>query len=168
MAYSDHFQHADDVINHLNTIVPAITDPLLKAKYMGFVSVAAVTVYEMGVKDIFIDFARKKHKVLGNFTESYFNRINGKIRLKVIKDDYIPRFGSKYKIRFQKRLDETATTYFHTNRRDIKNSYSNLIIWRNDFAHEGKINTTATYEEAVQAYQDGKEIIHCLARCMNR
>jgi len=43
-----------------------------------------------------------------------------------------------------------------------------LDIWRNDFAHEGKINTTATYEEAVQAYQDGKEIIHCLARCMNR
>lgn len=168
MVYNEHFQHADDVVNHLNIIVPTIADPLLKAKYVGFVSVVAVTVYEMAVKDIFIDFARKKHKVLGNFTESYFDRINGKIRLRVIKDEYIPRFGSKYKIRFQKKLDEIDRDYFRVNHRDIKNSYSNLITWRNDFAHEGKINTTATYEEAVQAYEDGKEVIHCLARCMNR
>ncbi len=168
MAYIDHFQHADDVVNHLNTIVPTITDPLLKAKYVGFVSVVAVTVYEMAIKDIFIEFAHKKHKVLGNFTESYFDRINGKIKLKIIRDEYIKRFGIKYKTRFQRKLDERAREYLRVNHRDIKNSYANLIIWRNDFAHEGKINITATYEEVVQAYEDGKEIIHCLAACMTR
>ncbi|WP_260291950.1 HEPN domain-containing protein [Sedimenticola hydrogenitrophicus] len=168
MAYIDHFKHADDVVNHLNTIVPAIADPLLKAKYVGFVSVVAVTVYEMAVKDIFIDFANKKHKVLGNFTESYFDRISGKIKLRIIKDEYIPRFGAKYKTRFQKNIEKCAKTYFQANHRDIKSSYGNLITWRNDFAHEGRINTTATYEEAVQAYEDGKEVIHCLAKCMIR
>ena len=168
MAYIDHFQHADDVVNHLNTIVPAITDPLLKAKYVGFVSVVAVTVYEMAIKDIFIEFANKKHKVLGNITESYFDRINGRIKLSIIKDDYIKRFGINYKTRFQKKLEQRSKQYFNTNHRDIQNSYANLIIWRNEFAHQGKINTTATYGEVTQAYEDGKEVIHCLASCMTR
>ncbi len=81
MAYANHFRHADDVIAHLNTVVPTITDPLLVAKYSGFAAVAAVTVYELAIKEIFCEFGRRKHKILGNFTESYFDRINGRITL---------------------------------------------------------------------------------------
>lgn len=168
MTYLKHFQHADDIIAHLNTIMPTVNDPLLKAKYVGFVAVAAVTVYELAVKEIFIKFAQEKHKVLGTFTESYFNRINGKISLSIIKSDYIKRFGPKYLLRFDKKLNSAATVYLHTNKRDIKNSYSNLITWRNDFAHEGKINAFSTYIEVTQAYQDGKEIIKCIADTMKR
>jgi len=86
--------------------------------------------------------------------------------LKTIKEEYISRFGDKYEMRFQKRLDEKTRKYFQNNRRDIKNSYTNLIVWRNDFSHTKEINTTATYEDVVQAYEDGKEVIHCLASCM--
>ena len=50
----------------------------------------------------------------------------------------------------------------------MQNSYVNMITWRNDFAREGKMNSTTTYAEVVQAYQDGKEVIHCLARTMTR
>lgn len=64
MPYVDHFQHADNVVEHLNGIVPTIADPLLQAKYLGFVSVVAVTVYELAIKTIFIEFAQHKHKVL--------------------------------------------------------------------------------------------------------
>lgn len=49
MTYSDHFLHADDIVKHLDIIIPSITDPLLTAKYVGFVSIAAVTVYELAV-----------------------------------------------------------------------------------------------------------------------
>src|SRR5690554_6232442 len=102
MSYENHFNHADDVIAHLDTVIPSIIDPLLQAKYVGFVSVAAVTVYEQAVKEIFTDFAQRKHKVLGNFTEAYFHRINGKIKIKVIHDEYISKFGDKYQKRFKK------------------------------------------------------------------
>lgn len=168
MPYTDHFEHANSVVTHLNGIVPNITDPLLRAKYLGFVSVVAVTVYELAIKTIFIEFAKRKHKVFGNFTESYFDRINGRIKIKIIKDEYVKRFGTKYLSRFQKYLDTKTNEYFQTHHRDIKNSYTNLITWRNDFAHEGRINTTATYNEVVQAYEDGKEVIHCLAASMKR
>ena len=166
--YSDHFKHADDIVNHLNTIVPSLTDPLLQAKYAGFVTVAAVTVYELAIKNVFIEFGTKKHKVLGNFTESFFNRINGRIRIDAIKKDYIMRFGEHYKKRFDKNLDKTSKEYLNKNKRDIRSSYSNLIIWRNEFAHQGKVSTTATFSEVVQSYEDGKEIIHCLADTMVR
>lgn len=168
MSYSNHFQHADDVIAHLNTVMPTIPNPLLQAKYVGFVSVAAVTVYEMALKEIFIEFSRKKHKVLGNFTEAYFHRINGKIKIKIIHDEYIAMFGDKYQKKFKKNLEDISRTYLTLHRRDLKSSYSNLITWRNDFAHEGKINSTTTYNEVVKAYEDGKQVIHCLAKSMAR
>lgn len=168
MSYVNNFRHADDVIAHLDTVMPSIADPLLQAKYVGFVSVAAVTVYEQAVKEIFINFAQRKHKVLGNFTEAYFYRINGKIKIKVIHDEYISKFGDKYQKRFKKKLGKASKDYLVENRRDLKNSYANLITWRNDFAHEGKINSTTTYREVVQAYEDGKEVIHCLAETMTR
>lgn len=168
MVYHNHFQHADDIVAHLDQIMPSITDPLLKAKYVGFVSVAAVTVFELAVKEIFIEFARTKHKIFGHFSESFFDRINGRIKLKIIKDEYIPKFGNKYTKRFQKKIDLKSKQYLREHRRDIKSSYGNLVTWRNSFAHEGRINSTTTYREVVQAYQDGKEVIRCLAESMTR
>lgn len=168
MAYSANFQHADDIVANLNTFVPALPDPLLKVKYIGFVAVASVTVYEMAIKSIFIDFANKKHKVLGNFAESIFDRINGRIKITEIRDVYIIRFGEIYQKRFDKKVEQCTENYLRTQGRDVKSSYTNVINWRNDFAHEGRINTNATYADVVQAYQDGKEIIRCLAEAMVR
>lgn len=168
MAYIDHFRHADDVIVHLNGIVPGLADPLLRVKYTGFVTVAAVTVYELAIKDIFCEFGRRKHKVLGKFTESHFERINGRVTLDNIRKDYCARFGEVYAERFKKRLDASVQAYLRTNRRDLRSSYSNLVIWRNAFAHEGNVPATATYAEVVQAYEEGKEVIHALASSMTR
>jgi len=168
MAYANNFTHADDVVRHLNGVVPALGDPLLQAKYVGFVAVAAVTVYELAVKEIFITFGQKKHRALGAFTESYFDRINGRIKLQILKDDYVVRFGERYKTRFSKNLEVRAHSFLATHRRDILSAYGNIITWRNDFAHEGKIRTTETYPAVVQAYEDGKEVIHCLAESMVR
>lgn len=167
MPYSDHFQHADDVVTHLNGIVPQV-DSLLAAKYTGFVSIAGVTVYELAIKEIFTEFARKKHKVFGHFVDKHFSRISGRIRLQVIRDEYISRFGNKYKDRFRRRIKKRSRDYLLAHRRDIESAYGNLITWRNEFAHEGQMNTTVTYGEAVQAYEDGKNIVHCLAECMVR
>ena len=168
MSYTDHFAHTDDIVAHLNGIIPTITDPLLIRKYVGFVAVSSVTVYELAIKEIFVEFASKKHKVLGHFTEAYFDRINGRIRLQNIKDDYIGKFGVKYNTRFSKKIEKKSKDYFSATHREIRNSYANLITWRNEFAHEGVINSTATYTEVIQAYEDGKEVIHCLAESMTR
>lgn len=168
MSYVDQFRQADDVISHLNTVIPTIADPLLQSKYAGFVAVVAITVYELAIKEVLIDFGSKKHKVFGYYTSSQLARLNGRIALKNLKEDHVSRFGENYKERFTKKLNKSARDFFRTHRRDLFNSYANLIQWRHDFAHKGSFTTHATYAEVVQAYEDGKEIIHCLARTMTR
>ncbi len=166
MSYDVHFKHADDVIEHLDTFVPGLEDPLLRAKYVGFVTVAAVTVYEIALKSVLIDFATSQNKVFGTFAEAFFGRINGRIRIEDIQKDYLKKFGVDYKTGFKENLKQAADVYLHAHKRDIVSSYENLITWRNDYAHEGTLNETATYEEVVQAYADGKEVIRCLAGTM--
>lgn len=166
MGYDERFKHADDVIEHLDTVVPTVTDPLLAAKYVGFVAVVGVTVYELAIKDIFVSFGDKKNKVFGTFAASHFKRINGQIKLGDLSDRHVASFGDKYLNRFKRRLTERADSYLRENRRDIKSSYNNIVLWRHAYAHQGRINANATYTDAVQAYKDGKEVVHCLASCM--
>lgn len=168
MAYTTRFAHADAIVAHLNGLMPTLGDPLLETKYVGFITIAAVTVYELAIKDIFIDFAKKKHKVLGSFTERYFERLNGRIRTDDIQSRYLPHFGDKYVLQFKKRLKKAAFDYLKANKRDIISSYGNIITWRHEFAHAGIIKARATYPEAAQAYEDGKVVIDCLAQAMVR
>lgn len=168
MAYVDHFRHADDLIAHLDTFVPSLGDPILQAKYAGFIAITAVTVYELAIKEIFCDFGRKKHKVLGAFTESFFERIHGRVRLQNIREDYCRRYGARYIMKFNRNLETAARAHIGVTRSDFRAAYSNIITWRNDFAHEGKVPSTATYSEVVRAYQEGKAVIHSLAGAMIR
>lgn len=93
------FNHADAIAAHFAALVSPATDPLISIRYAGFIAVAGVCVYEMAIKDIFINFGEKKHPVLGAVTRETFDRINGRVGYRVIKDDYIPRFGDKYSLK---------------------------------------------------------------------
>lgn len=166
MPYSSHFKLADDMIFHLDSIINGVADSFIASRYVGFVAVAAVTVYELAIKDIFREFGLKKHKVLGNFTEVYFDRINGRIKIKTIRDDYIKKFGEKYVKRFEKKIEATEKYFLKNNRVSIKSSYLNIIEWRNSFAHEGLVPSFVTYNEVTKSYEFGKEVVRCLAETM--
>ena len=168
MAYDSHFILADDMINHLNSIVGGTTDPFMSSRYVGFVSVSAVTVYELALKEIFINFAQNKHNVFGTYTKSHFDRINGRIRHNHIKDDYVKKFGLKYLNRYKKKIQETENQFLRSHGKSVITSYGNLITWRNDFAHEGHIPNTVTFSEVVASYTLGKELIKCVADTMYR
>ena len=79
MAYQDRFVLADQYVNHLEQTVAEVQDAFIESRYVGFVAVSAVTVYEQAIKDIFIAFSSRKHSVFGEFAASYFVRINGRI-----------------------------------------------------------------------------------------
>lgn len=129
---------------------------------------AGVAVYELAIKDIFCNFANKKHGVFGAYVQAHFERINGKIKITAIKDDYIRKFGIKYLTRFVKLLDAKEKEILLQRRVSISASYTNLIGWRNEFAHEGRPPSNATLEEVCNAYDLGKEVINCIAATMIR
>lgn len=168
MAYSDHFKLADDLVAHLDTVIVALNDPFIESRYTGFVTVSAVTVLELALKTIFLEFAQAKHVVLGTFCSRYFDRINGKIGLSAIREDYLSKFGLKYQTRFGKRIEKIEQHSLRTIGTSVRSSYGNLITWRNTFAHQGIIPPNASYAEAKRAYECGKQIMQCLAGCMNR
>jgi hypothetical protein len=78
----------------------------IQADYAGFLSVSGVTVFELAIKDIFIEFALKKNKVFGTFIDSHFEKINGRIKLDDLKKSHIKQFGEKYLKKFNKKLQE--------------------------------------------------------------
>ncbi|MFN9031353.1 MAG: HEPN domain-containing protein [Betaproteobacteria bacterium] len=159
---------ADDFIVHLDGAIGGIADPFIRSRYVGFVAVSAATVFELAIKDIFSEFAAKKHKVLGSFVQGYFDQINGQIAKKRIEEKYLPLFGKKYVDRFRRRLDALELQTLRADGVSIKSSYSNLLTWRHEFAHEGVIPAHATYDEVKKSYRYGCNLIHCLAQSMAR
>jgi uncharacterized protein with ParB-like and HNH nuclease domain len=112
-------------------------------------------------------FGEAKHKILGSFATKHFDRINGRIGLRTIREDYLPRFGAKYEQRFSRRLEEIEKRQLRHGQ-SVKASYGNLLTWRNSFAHEGVVPSNATYDEVKRAYACGKRVMNCLAGCMVR
>lgn len=166
MPYTDHFKLTDDLIQHLDIVFGALNDPFIESRYTGFLAVSAVTVYELAIKTIFNEFAEKKHKVFGTFSNAHFEKLNGRIMIGSLKGEHVKRFGDKYVARFKKKLDVRERAFLKAHGASVRTSYGNVITWRHAFAHTGVIPATATYLEVKTAYQHGKEIIHCLAESM--
>ena len=168
MGYSVVFRNTDELMKHWEKMLLEINDPILEQRYIGFASVSAVTVFEMAIKEIFISFSEKKHNVFGAFAESHFERMNGRISLTDLRNIHIKRFGEKYLIRFNKRI-EKKEEYFNKNfGTSVTSSYGNIISWRNKFVHTGSSPNTASMKEMKSAYELAKEVIFCLSEAMVR
>lgn len=168
MPIQSHFTFADDYIAHTNSIVTSISDPFIKQRYIGFVTISAVTAYELAIKDIFINFARQKNKTFGTVVEKIYEKINGRISIRDLKEEHIKRFGDKYLNKFNKNLETRERSILRSSSRSIKSSYGNIVTWRHVFVHQGQIASNASYTEAVNSYEAGKEIIFVLYKSMRR
>lgn len=166
--YTDRFSLADDYITHLDGMMAGIADPFIQSRYLGFIAISAVTVYELAIKDIFFSFADKKHVVLGNTTRAKFEKINGRIQLKSLKGEHIGPFGEKYIKRFGKKLEERENQSLRSGSGSVKAAYGNIISWRHTFVHSGEAPTTTNYNEVKRAYQAGKDVLHALNDTMYR
>lgn len=159
---------AEDTINHLDQIFLKEKDSFIKSRYVGLISVAAVTVYELKIKEIFINFSTRKNKVLGDFVRKHFERINGRVSYQSIKDEYVIRFGERYSKRFKKRIKLKEDSILKSDGKSIITAYNNVVTWRNQFAHEGKLPNQVTFEEVKDSYYLGKNIIIELQETMKR
>lgn len=163
-----YFVDADLYVQHLIGSPELMADPFIASRHVGFVAITAVTVYEIAIKGIFIDFGARKHTVLGNFTKARFDRINGRISYRAICDEYVRLFGDKYVQRFKKRMEAMDKEALRMRRVSTISAYNNIIVWRNEFAHLGTVPTNVTLAEVVAAYEEGKNVLRCLAACMVR
>ncbi|MFN3235407.1 MAG: HEPN domain-containing protein [Gammaproteobacteria bacterium] len=168
MSFENRFNLADDYLNHVNNVITALPDDFIKSRYLGFLAISAVTAYELAIKDIFYRFSDQKHRALGELARSKFEKLNGQIRLKDLRDRHIKSFGQKYCTRFIRELDKVEQSALASRNGSVKSSYGNLVMWRHNFVHQGEWPNTATYGDLTSAYDHGKELIRCIDRAMQR
>ena len=124
--------------------------------------------YEASIKDIIFDFCDKKNKILSHIGRTKFEKINSRIKLSDIKSNYLKFFGEKYEKRFKKKMLKVEKNHIQNFGRQASVSYGNLLVARNSFAHTGKIESQATYEELREWYDDGKVIIQVFQESLRR
>lgn len=168
MSYSRHFKPARDYIDHTNAIVSTITDPGVKQQYMGFIATSTVTAFELAIKEVLYEFAEKKHPVFGNFVQSTYKAINGRITLEDLRTNHIPRFGEKYVNRFKREIERQEQDYLQENGRSIKSSYGQILVCRHTFVHQGIVPSNATYDEIVNSFEPAKKVVDILNQIMVR
>lgn len=167
MAYQNRFNPVDLLISQLTPLAsqPGI-DPLVLSSMAGIVAVEAVTSYELAIKDIFEDFAIRKHKVFGSFVKTTYGRLNGRIKYQEIKDNMVKSYGEKYSRRFVSKLEAKTRVVMMTEHVDLVQTYDSFVLGRHSFVHSGTL--TMTLAEAIRYYNIGKHLIAVIDETMKR
>lgn len=168
MPTEDHFRKADEYLTHVQAAISTVKDGFIQSRYLGFVIVSSVTVYEISIKEIISSFANRKHKVFGQFVDGKFERLNARIQIQDLLGDFVENFGDVYAKRFRKLLDDQEKAILLKQRASMKGAYKNLIKWRHDFVHTGAAPPTTNFGEVHQSYELGKDVVRCLERALIR
>lgn len=168
MPMEDHFRKADEYLAHVQAAISTIQDGFIQSRYLGFVIVSSVTVYEISIKETISTFANRKHKVFGQFVDGKFERLNARIQIQDILTDFVENFGEVYAKRFRRLLDEKERAVLTGQRTSMKGAYKNLIKWRHDFVHTGTAPPTTNLVEVRQSYELGKDVVRCLEQALRR
>lgn len=166
MGYSDHFKMVDDILPHIDATFVGLPDPFLRSRYVGFFAVTAVTVFELSIKTILIEFAAKQHVLFGGFCAELYDKLNGRIMIKDLRNDQLRKFGEPFDRRFKRHLAFADRSILKSKGYSVVTAYGNLITWRHSFAHNGNVPVGATYEEAKRAFEAGKIVMRCLSAAM--
>lgn len=168
MAYQNHFRLVDDLLHHLDATVGAVTDPFIASRYSGFLALSSATVLELCVKELLIEHASRISPVFGVFVTKSYERLNGRVRIKALKEEHLPRYGTNYVKHFSELVSRTDRLTLSGRGRLISQSYDNVITWRHGFAHEGIVPPHATYGDVRNAYIDSKVVVQCPAKTLAR
>lgn len=165
--YKNHLDWVDELTSQVDSHAPPPGTPAdsFRADLAGLLSTAYVAAFECCIKAIFIEFAAKKHKILGSVAGFHFEKINSAIHVDTIAGKYAYQFGTAYEKAFRQRLKQEEQAILASHKVSMTEAYTNLVKWRHAFAHEGK--KLATLEEVKKALPLAKKVIHILDDAMS-
>lgn len=166
MPYQKHYKLVDDVTSHFDAVTATI-DGFTLSRYVGFFAVASAAVIESAYKDIVLDFAERTHPTFSSYFASRHEQVNGRVKISQINEDCLKRFGGAFHKRFNSLLTRVDRYYIKQKGFSIVSSYGSLITCRHEFAHQGSIPETASYNDIKNGYEAGKVVLSCLAKALN-
>lgn len=156
----DFFADSDSFIEHIRGAANNIEDDYVTSRYVGFVAVSAITIYEVNVKQLLQSFGARMHPMLGNFASITFKKLNARIGRDDI-EKYLGHYGEDYVAGFREVVN--AKEREREQEGSVKGSYKNLLTWRHQFVHAGTLPNQATFDESLRAYELGKEVVNALS-----
>ena len=158
------FADSDDIIKTLQKLLNGASAGD-KAKFVGFVSVCAVTKYELGIKKIINGYADSKHVEFGIFVSKYLSRLNGRINLGDLRGLLKDYFDAQCIKKFDIELEKIEKNILQKKKLSVGASYKNLILCRHNYVHSDIL--TLSFQESIQDYNLGKYVIKALSRAMH-
>lgn len=162
-----HFRRIDNLVEHMDRMVPeggkGTAD--FRGDLAGLLVVAIVASYETCVKEVMINFASRKHSQFEVFVANEYSKLSSRVAVSDLHR-YAQLFGHEVGGRFKSRLNQRSDSIGQRTGVDIKQSYSQLLNWRHDFAHAGKRNTTI--DEAMQFHCYGKRVLYAFDEAFAR
>lgn len=161
-----HFARIDGLVQEIGQFVPKDTTKTIqfRADLAGLLVVTIAATYESCVKDTLFYFANRHHSSFGSYVFNNYRRLNSRINLDDL-NRYCKLFGDNVHKRFRQILTQRSGKLLDRIGKDIGKSYSQILDWRHDFAHEGKRNTTI--EEAIVTHKLAKRVLYAFDDAFN-
>lgn len=155
-----HFAKIDALIAEIDKHVPAgegYQEVRFRADLAGLLVVAIVATYESCVKEVLISYAKGRHSDFGQFASNHYDHLNSRIKVADLKR-YCKLFSPEIEGRFKDKLNKRKSLIPAHLKKDINDSYEQLLDWRHEFAHA--LNNNTTIEEAAKTHLFGKRVLY--------
>ena len=164
---NSHFARIDELGKNISQHVPINKrgTSSFRADLAGLLTVSIASTYENCVKDILQNYAFRHHENFGIFTINNFEKLNSKISINDL-NRYSKVFNSSVHEKFKLELAKTKSRIRDNTGKNIETIYEQILIWRHDFAHAGKRNTTI--EEALNHHRFAKHILLSFSHAFDR
>jgi hypothetical protein len=152
----------DALVTEIDQAVPpgAAANSDFRSDMAGLLTVLICACYENCVKEIISLHTARRHADFSGYASRRYAKINSKIDIQDLLQ-LSAFFGDSIKRNFKNDLDNRRDRIERFAKVNIKESYTQILRWRHDFAHTGNRNTTI--EEVLKLHVAGKRVIYSFA-----
>lgn len=154
-----HFNKIDKLLKEIESLVPNENVSLVqfRSDLAGLLVVAIAATYENCVKEILYEHANQYHIAFGDFAYRNFERLNSKIKVNNL-EDYCKLYNDSIFNEFRKNIKTKKSLILQKTRKNIVQSYEQILNWRHDYAHA--LISNITIEDAAAMHLLGKRVIY--------
>jgi hypothetical protein len=159
-------ERVDQLALEMQKFVPTGTKGAdgFRADLAGLLVVSIAAAYEDCVKRTLVEHAAVRHMDFEEFSERNFSTLSSRIRIDDLRK-YARLFGGKTDSRFKENLHRKKDPISKRTGVNIETRYSQLLRWRNAYAHGGIKHTTIA--EAMIFHRYGVRVIFAFSEAFD-
>lgn len=151
----------DRLFKEIIDFIPIETKYLdFRSDLAGLLVVTMSAAYENCVKETLVNYCTRHNSMFGAFASKQYEKLNSKINAGDLIG-YAKLFGLKEDYKSRLRIKREAVLQRTT--KDICDSYDQILIWRHQYAHSRRQNTTV--EEAFATHIFAKRVLFVFSDC---